>query len=206
MAWSRVAVWRQGLARPPVLVVVLGVAFVLLMGALVIGSLATPEFPPYTPTTPAPAPVGDSLLGPLEYTLDASAPDRWRRFDFSRNAVVDSGSWDLAFRRTHVIGGEGVGILDLGPVPFDAIIEVPDSGYLVLGTAADTSHPAVGKWYDYNYLTHLLRSRRHVYAVRTARGRYAKFEILNYYCRAVGTACVTFRYAYQGDGSRVVGR
>jgi hypothetical protein len=41
-----------------------------------------------------------------------------------------------------------------------------------------------------------------VYAVRTADGRYAKVELVNYYCAGVGAACVTFRYAYQGDGSR----
>jgi hypothetical protein len=182
---------------------VLGVAFVLLMASLVIGSLATPEFPPYPPTAAAPLAVGDSLVGPATYTVDASPPDRWRRFDFSRNSVVDSGGWDLAFRRTHVMAGEGVGILDLGPAPFDSVTNLPDVGYVV--TAADTSHPAVGKWYDYNYLSHLLRSKRHIYAVRTARGHYAKFEILNYYCGVVGTACVTFRYAYQGNGSRRLG-
>jgi heme-binding HmuY-like protein len=196
---------RSGAARPPLLVIVLGVAFVLLMASLVIGSLATPEFPPYPPTAAAPLAVGDSLVGPATYTLDASTPDHWRRFAFSRNSVVDSGGWDLAFRRTHVMAGEGVGILDLGPAPFDSLNDVPEAGYVVTAAAGDTSHPAVGKWYDYNYLTHLLRSKRHVYAVRTAGGRYAKIEILNYYCAVVGTACVTFRYAYQGNGSRRVG-
>ena len=41
---------------------------------------------------------GDSLLGPATYTLDAAATDRWRRFDFGRNAAVESGPWDIAFR------------------------------------------------------------------------------------------------------------
>ena len=185
---------------------VLGAAFVLLMGSLVIGSFAEPEFPPYTPNAGAPVRVGDSLAGPITYTLDASTPDRWQRFDFARSAVVDSGSWDIAFRRTHVMAAVGTGIADLGAVPFDSVSDLPEAGYLVARAAGDTSHPAVGKWYDYSYLTHLLRSKGHVYAVRTGAGRYAKFEILNYYCAVVGTACVTFRYAYQGDGSRVVRR
>jgi hypothetical protein len=60
----------------------------------------------------------------------------------------------------------------------------------------------VGKWYEYNYLTHLLRSKEHVYALRTGSGRYAKLQILTYYCASVGTGCVTFRYAYQGNGER----
>ena len=45
-------------------------------------------------------------------------------------------------------------------------------------------------------------TRRWHAVVRTADGHYAKFELLNYYCMGVGTACVTFRYAYQGDGTR----
>jgi hypothetical protein len=193
---------RSGATRPPALVVVLGVAFLLLMGALVIGSLAEPEFPPYPPTPAAPAAVGDSLVGPALYTVDASAPAAWRRFDFSRNSVVDSGRWDIAFRRTHVKAGDGVGIVDLGAVPFDSVALLPESGYVVAAAAGDTSHPAIGKWYDYNYLSHLLQPKGHVYAVRTAGGRYAKLEIMSYYCAVVGTACVTFRYAYQGNGSR----
>ena len=194
----------RGGPRPPVLVVVLGVAFVLLMGALLIGSIAEPEFPPYPPTPPAPVAVGDSLVGPALYTLDASTPTTWCRFDFSRNSVVDSGEWDIAFRRTHVLAGPEVGIVDLGAVPFDSVAALPESGYVVTphSAAADTSHPAIGKWYDYNYLSHLLRTKGHVYGVRTSDGRYAKLQILSYYCAAVGTACVTFRYAYQGDGSR----
>lgn len=184
------------------MVIVLGGAFLLFMGALVIGSLATPEFPPYPPTAPQPIAVGDSLIGPLTYTVDASAPDSWRRFDFSRSSIVSDSSWDIALRRTHVAAAEGVGILDMGAVAFDSVTEAPGSGYVVVSTTADTSHPAIGKWYDYSYLSHLLQSKRHTYAVRTTDGHYAKLEILSYYCADVGTACVTFRYVYQGDGTR----
>jgi hypothetical protein len=192
------------LTRPPILVFVLAGAFLLLVASLVIGSFATPEFPPYGLTVPAPAPVGDSLVGPATYTLDASAGDRWRQFDFGRNAAVDSGSWDVAFRRHHFIAAPGAGVADLGPVTFDSVREAPGDGYAgtEMESGRDTVNPAVGKWYAYSMLSHLLTSKRHVYAVRTARGRYAKLEVLAYYCRAVGAACYTFRYAYQGNGSR----
>ena len=43
-----------GGARPPVLVLAMGGAFALLVASLVIGSLTTPEFPPYRPTVPRP--------------------------------------------------------------------------------------------------------------------------------------------------------
>jgi hypothetical protein len=92
----------------------------------------------------------------------------------------------------------------MGIVPFDSVARVPEVGYLANSPRPWESNPAVGKWYDYSFISHLLTSRRHVYAVRTAPGRYAKVELLNYYCKGVGTACITFRYAYQGDGTRRV--
>ncbi len=193
-----------GGARPPILVLAMGGAFGLLVIALLIGSLTRPEFPPYALTAPHPARTGDSLVGPATYTVDAAATDHWRRFDFGRNAAVDSGPWDLAFRRFHVIAAPGGGIVDLGAVPFDSVRELPAAGYVENATAPDTTNPGVGKWYAYSMLSHLLMSRHHVYGVRTAGGRYAKLELLAYYCREVGTACVTFRYAYQGDGTRRV--
>jgi len=192
------------LSRPPILVLALAGAFLLLVASLVIGSFTTPEFPPYAVTVQPPAPVGDSLVGPSTYTLDASAGDGWRRFQFARNAVVDSGSWDIAFRRHHVIAASGAGIADLGAVPFDSVRELPAEGYAPTDFGRDTVNPGVGKWYAYSMLSHLLTSKGHVYAVRSADGRYAKLEILAYDCRDVGAACYTVRYAFQGDGSRRV--
>jgi heme-binding HmuY-like protein len=179
-------------------------AFVLLVAALLIGSLVRPELPPYTLTVPSPVAVGDTLVGPAIYTLDASSTERWRTFAFDRAAVVDSGAWDVAFRRFHLITAPGGGILDLGPVPFDSVAAVPDNSYVPNAAAGDTTNPAVGKWYEYSMWSHLLNSKLHVYAVRTPRGKYAKLELLAYYCKDAGTACVTFRYAYQGNGSRRV--
>jgi len=103
-----------------------------------------------------------------------------------------------------VIAGPGGEIVDLGPVPFDSVAELPAHGYLGNALAPDTTNPGVGKWYDYSMLTHLLTSKRHVYGVRTAGGKYAKLEVMAYYCKDAGVACVTFRYAYQGNGTRRV--
>ena len=194
------------MSRPPILVLVLAGAFLLLVASLVIGSFTTPEFPPYALTVSAPggAAVGDSLVGPSTYTLDASAGEGWRRFDFTRNAVVDSGPWDIAFRRHHLIAAPAAGIADLGAVPFDSVAQVPVDGYARTEFGRDTVNPGVGKWYAYSMLSHLLTSKGHVYAVRTSDGRYAKLEIVAYYCRDVGAACYTIRYAFQGDGRRVV--
>ena len=195
-----------GAARPPILVLVTGGAFLLLAASLLIGSLASPEFPPYAVTVPSPVAVGESLVGPATYTVDASATDRWRYFDFARNAVVDSAPWDVAFRRFHLIAAPGGGIVDLGPVPFDSVAELPTGGYVGNASSPDTTNPGVGKWYSYSMLSHLLTSKRHVYAVRTRGGKYAKLELLAYYCQGVGAACLTFRYAYQGKGTPRVAR
>jgi hypothetical protein len=199
----------RGGARPPILVLVLAAAFVLLVASLMIGALSKPEYPPYhlTQAGPLARPVGDSLIGPALYTLDASSTELWRPFAFRRGAVVSPGeAWDVAFRRFHVIAGPGAGIRDLGEVPFDSVRDVPGDGYLANVADPDTTNPGVGKWYRYSMLSHLLTSKHHVYAVRTADDRHAKLELLAYYCGDVGVACVTFRYAYQGDGSRRVGK
>jgi hypothetical protein len=196
----------RGGARPPILVLVMGGAFILLVTSLLIGSFTAPEYPPFALSPALPRAVGDTLVGPATYTLDASATDRWRYFDFARNAAVDSGPWDLAFRRFHVIAAPGGGITDLGPVPFDLVAELPSAAYSPNAVAPDTTNPAVGKWYEYSMFSHLLTSKHHVYGLRTAGGKYAKLELLAYYCRDRGTACVTFRYVYQGDGTRRVAR
>ena len=192
------------MTRPPILVLALAGAFLLLVAALLIGSFTTPDFPPYAVTVPEPVRVGDSLVGPRTYTLDASAGDAWRRFHFASNAVVDSGPWDIAFRRHHVIAAPGAGIADLGVVAFDSMREVPAEGYAATEFQHDTVNPGVGKWYAYSMLSHLLTPKGHVYAVRTVDGRYAKLEVLAYYCRDVGAACYTVRYAFQGNRSRRV--
>ena len=89
-------------------------------------------------------------------------------------------------------------------MPFDSIAELPAGGYLPNDAGSDTTNPGVGKWYEYSMVSHLLTSKQHVYGIRTPSGTYAKLEFLAYYCRAAGIACVTFRYAYQGQGSRRV--
>jgi hypothetical protein len=62
---------------------VLAVGAVLgLAGVLVALTLKTPSVPTYAPTTVAARDVGARLVGPILYTVDASAPDIWRYFSF----------------------------------------------------------------------------------------------------------------------------
>lgn len=89
--------------KAPLLVWAMALAFLLLVASLLIGSFTKPEFPPYE-------------LGPhadSTYTLDASQGDAWRWWG------------DLGLRRNHIITAPGAGAIDLGPVPFDSVTELP---------------------------------------------------------------------------------
>lgn len=184
-------------------------AFVLLLASMVVGALRHPQIPTGVVTAPNPVRVGDSLVGPFVYTVDATSSDRWTFFDFSRNSVVEHPGpldWDLAVRRFYVIanGGPGFagrgGIADLGKAAFDSLTVLPETGYVA--TSRDSTNTAIRHWYDYGWASHLLRTSGHLYAVRTADGKYAKLAIVTYYCGGAQPGCLTFRYAYQGNGGR----
>ena len=186
---------------------------VILAGALVASSFDRPAVEVHVPTAPRPAEAGDALVGPVTYTVDASSTGEWSFFDFSRGSVVaDPGpvDWDLAFRRFHIIanGGPGFsgagGIVGLGETDFDAVSEVPDTAYVETTVRRDSANAAIERWYSYGWTSHLLTPHATVYGVRTADGRYAKLQLLGYYCPGAQPGCLTFRYVYQGAGGRSV--
>lgn len=197
------------LAIPAAIVAGLGLAAFLFVAA----SLRRPAPPMFAPTAPSPREMGAGTAGPAQVTIDATDQTAWRRFDFSRGAVVEGAGpleWDLAVRRTEIIanGGPGFagrgGIRDLGEVPFTSLRAVPAEGYEINRIGRDTLNPAIDDWYDYGFTTHVLTPLPRVYAIRTADGRYAKIQILGYYCPGARAGCLTFRYVYQGDGSNRV--
>lgn len=201
--------WRS--ARPVAVVAV--AAMVLVAGALVVLSVRRPTVPTYAPTPPAPRDAGRALVGPRLYTVDATSPDQWRYFSFRLGSVLDhagSRDWDLAFRRYQVIANGGPrfagagGVVDLGRVAFAEVTSVPEAGYEVTEGDAEPRNPALAGWYGYSYFSHVLSPKPRVWAVRLADGRYAKLEFVSYYCPNLLPGCVTFRYVFQGDGSRDV--
>ena len=182
-------------------------AMVVVATGLVIVTLRAPDVPTYAPTRAEARDVGPALVGPVLHTIDATAADRWRHFSLRVGAIVDEdgGDWDLAFRRYQIIanGGAGFrgrgGVRDLGPVTFDTVKTVPADGYVENETRERNS--AIASWYDYGFFSHVLRPKPHVWAVRTADGRYAKLELVSYYCPGSQPGCVTLRYVFQGNGS-----
>lgn len=203
-------------------------ALVVVAVVLVALTLRQPEVPGFSPTPATPAEVGRVLVGPIVYTVDAASPDRWSYFSFRLGSVIQQRvladdqqrvladdesrplDWDLAFKRYQVIANGGPGypgngaIRDLGAVSFDTVRVLPEAGYEQNVSRPDPANSAIARWYTYGFFSHVLTPKPHVWAVRTADGRYAKIEIVNYYCPGARPGCFTFRYAYQGDGSTTV--
>ena len=170
-------------------------------------SLERPEVPTFTPTVAAAAEVGTEQDA-RTMTVDASDSEVWRFFDFSRGSVVEAPGeeeWDIAFRRFQIIanGGRGMegqaGATSLEDMTFESVSSVPETGY-VMAERSDSVNAVLEDWYNYSFTSHLLEPKPIVYAIRTADGRYAKLEILGYYCVGVLPGCTTFRYVYQGGG------
>ncbi|MDA1095695.1 MAG: HmuY family protein [Chloroflexi bacterium] len=175
----------------------------------VMASLGRRNVPTFAPTAPVPIEVGSTRLGPDTITVDATGEFGWRFFDFSRGSVVetpDPTNWDLAFLRHRIVanGGAGFagdgGLLELEGADFDSVSRVPATGYVGSPQPGDTTNLAIERWYNYNWTSHLLEPRPTVWAVRTADGRYAKMEILGYYCSGALAGCLTFKFVYQGGG------
>ena len=158
-------------------------------------------------------------LGPeIEITIDATVQDQWAHFSFATGKVfykekIDKNSleWDIAFRRAKVVTNGGAtnenGKAETAAIKTDdflSVTHVPDIKFqpdMTTPNIAETKSPVLTAWYKYDWWTHRLTPQNEVYVVRTAKGDYVKFQILNYYCEHIA-GCFTIKYVYQGSGSR----
>jgi hypothetical protein len=190
-------------------------AILVLLGLLIGGWLlwVTLRPPPagFAPTAGQAAGVIGQPPGVVQYTIDARSRKGWAYFDFSGGTAVSTSQealdWDLAFRRTDILtnGGEtnpgGLGgAVDLGEISLDEATP-PDDGYLPDATDDERGleNPALHKWYSYNWTSHIVTSKDHTYALRTATGEVVLLTFASYYCDDGSSGCVTFQYAYAGD-------
>jgi hypothetical protein len=183
---------------------------IALLAIVLVGiSLRRPTIEAYPPTPASPVEAGDSLVGPVRYTVEATSPDRWVFFDFSRGSVVERArplDWDIAFKRFRMIvnGGPGYSgsgaIADLGAIAFDDVAAAPDTGWVLSTAGRDSANAALLRWYEYGWSSHILRPKPRVFAVRTADGKYGKLRIVSYYCPGATPGCITFEYVYAGGG------
>jgi hypothetical protein len=146
---------------------------------------------------------------PTRYTVDARSTVDWVLFDFDKGAVVEgdfsSSGWDLAFRRTKLLTNSGVtnqvgpgGAFDVGEVPLEAATPPASVAFAVdqLGgdDDDDPENPAVGHWYSYSFITHIVSVKPNTYLVRTGGDRDALVQFDSYYCEDEESGCITFRY------------
>lgn len=142
-------------------------------------------------------------------------------------ASTDAAStkWDIAFSSTKILvnsgtSGPGLGGAFVFKGLFDDLKTIPaDSSFATDNANAASFAIPLGSgraWYSYDGLTTLVSPiAGRVLVIRTATGKFAKIEILNYYKGGVtlpATASVndklfkqryyTFRYIYQANGSK----
>ena len=198
---------ERGIAAAPVVLLSGLGLFVIVIGFLLVSSMAPREALEFEPAPPQPV---DTALTSVVYdtvTIDAHDEVAWRFFDFDRASPVvppDTAGWDLAFRRFTIVAAAE--IVDLGVLAFEEATEAPAAGYVASTFGRDTLNTAIDRWYSYSVLSHLLEPNGHVYVVRTAESRYAKLELLSYYCPGVVAGCPTFRYVFQPNGERGFGQ
>lgn len=168
--------------------------------------------------TPGAPPTGGMPFGAGKYSF----------YSLERNQVVpstDSASnkWDIAFRGTSIITNSG----NRGPAAGGAFVFIglfndvktisKDSSFRVENapTAFAITSGSNRGWYVYDGLNNLVNPiPGRVLVIRTASGKYAKVEILNYYKGGITPAAsasdaiktqtqryYTFRYSYQSNGS-----
>lgn len=149
--------------------------------------------------------------------------NRFTLFSFKENKIIansDSATnkWDVGFRGTTIIvnggairTGQGGAYIFTGL--FDELKEIPTNATFAQDNSptslAIPTSSGMG-WYNYNPMTMILTPiPGRVLVIRTGDGKFAKMEILSYYKDAPAVITLatpqrhyTFRYIYQGDGSR----
>ena len=135
--------------------------------------------------------------------------------------------WDVAFSSTKILvnsgtSGPGIGGAFVFKGLFDALKTIPaDSNFATDNSKASPSQYAIPQtgqtWFIYDEFNRLITPEAgRVLVIKTATGKYAKIEILNYYKGGITPAATasdaeksskqryyTFRYAYQPNGSKV---
>ncbi|MGQ9819806.1 MAG: HmuY family protein [Candidatus Kapaibacteriales bacterium] len=141
--------------------------------------------------------------------------------DSSIVANIDSNTikWDIGFAGTTIITNSGVrgpgngGAIVLKGVDFNEVKVAPDTGYRIEESLTDLAIPtgSGNGWYIYNPNTHVVSAIPGVVIIiRTAEGKYAKLQIINYWKGNPQNIdpyqhkerFYTFRYVYQPDGSK----
>ncbi len=145
----------------------------------------------------------------VRVTIDATSREEWVLFDFERGEVIEddltSPGWDLAFRRTKILTNSGVtnpagpgGAFDLGEIALEDAALPPAAAFETDRFGGDDrdepENPAIGRWYSYSFVRHVVSVKPNAYLVRTGGELDALVQFDSYYCDDGDPGCVTFRY------------
>lgn len=150
------------------------------------------------------------------YTLDARDKVEWAFFDIDSGEIIASAfedsDWDLAFRRTKLLTNSGitnpdgaVGATDLGELDVETAV-APEAPLFIVDALGgddgdDQRNAAISRWYNYDFIRHVIVARDNVYLVRTSDGSEVVIQFDSYYCEDELPGCVTFRYRLLSDGT-----
>jgi len=171
----------------------------------------------------------DTVLGINAVTGMPFSAGKYTFFSLERNTIVpntDSAStkWDLAFAGSKILtnggtSGTGLGGAFIYTGLFDNVKTISNDSVFKTDNAPASFAVTFGSgkgWYVYDQLTSLITPLAgRVLVIRTASGKYAKVEMINYYKGGVTLPITasdsdklskqryyTFRYAYQPNGSK----
>ena len=156
-----------------------------------LGSWLVPAVEPGYPLTDAAKANPD---GTFQVTLDVHDRNHWVGLNLSTGKQVKNhANADILMRR-YVMQVPG-GALNLDKVAL-ADAKLPADPQWVQDEDVDgaNQNQAVSQWYDYSYMSHLLKPKGETYAVRLKTGGVAYFQIISYYCEPEGSGCMTIRY------------
>jgi hypothetical protein len=171
--------------------------------------------------------VADTIIG-IAPSGQPYGSGKYSFYSLENNSIVavsdsNSNKWDLGFRGTSIITNSGnsgpanggafvyVGIFDdLKQIPVDSVFRTDNAP-----TAYAITSGSNKGWYIYNSTANLVTPiPGRILVIRTANGKYAKLEILNYYKGGVTPATTdsdaeklskqryyTFRYVLQPNGT-----
>jgi hypothetical protein len=171
----------------------------------------------------------DTVLGINAVTGMPFSAGKYTFYSLEKNAIVpntDSAStkWDLAFAGSKILtnggtSGTGLGGAFIYTGLFDDVKTISNDSVFKTDNAPASYAITYGSgkgWYVYDQLTSLITPLAgRVIVIRTASGKYAKLEVINYYKGGVTLPITasdsdklskqryyTFRYTYQPNGSK----
>ena len=171
----------------------------------------------------------DTILGINTTTGMPFSAGKYTFYSLERNSIVpntDSAStkWDLAFAGTKILTNGGTSGKALGGAfiytgLFDGLTTISNDSVFKTDNAPASFAVTFGSgkgWYVYDQLTSLITPLAgRILVIRTASGKYAKLEIINYYKGGVTLPTTatdieksskqryyTIRFAYQSNGSK----